>query len=289
MPKMVYRHVFITPLIIPMIVSGSVRAEPAYECLIEPTQAVEIRSPVVGLLEKVYVHRGDRVSKGQLIASLESNAERAAADLARFKSEMTGPVITAEGKIEFSKRKFQRRRDMHADKLMSGQDKDESENELKLAESELHLAKENKQLARIEWQQQSSLLNLRTIRSPFDGVVVDQILYPGEVVEPSADKKPILKLAQINPLRVHVILPIAQFNKIKAGMTAQIVPESPINGRYAGRVKIVDRLIDAASGTFGLFVELPNPKHEIPAGIKCRAEFQPLSEEKRDSKPGRRG
>jgi RND family efflux transporter MFP subunit len=264
-----------------MIVVGMARAEPKHECLIEPVQAVEIRSPVVGLLEKVHVRRGDRVRKGQVIAVLESNTERAAVDLARFKSQMTGQVATAENKIEFSKRKFQRRRDMYAEKLMSGQDKDDTESELKLAESELQLAKENKQLARIELQQQSSLLNLRTIRSPFDGVVVDQILYPGEVVEPSADKKPILKLAQINPLRVHVILPIAQFNKIKPGMTAGIISEPPINGRYTGRITIVDRLIDAASGTFGLFVELPNPKYEIPAGIKCRAEFQYLSSDER--------
>lgn len=282
-------HIFLIGPLASFLVIGAARAEPKPECLIEPTQAVEIRSPVVGLLDRVYVRRGDRVTKGQVIATLESNAERAAAELAHFKSEMTGPVMTAENKVEFSRRKFQRRRDMHADRLMSGQDKDEAEGELKLAESELRLAKENKQLAGIEWQQQRSLLNLRTIRSPFDGVVVDQTLYPGEVVEPGADKKPILKLAQIDPLRVHVILPIAQFNTIKPGMGAEIVPELPVNGRYAGRVKIVDRLIDAASGTFGLFVELPNPKYEIPAGIRCRVEFQGLPQEKRDGKPARRG
>lgn len=250
------------------------QAESRHECLIEPAQTVEIRSPVIGLLEKVHVRRGDKVRKGQVIATLESNSERAAVDLARFKSQITGQVATAENKIEFSKRKFQRRRDMYADKLMSGQDKDDTEGDLKLAESELLLAKENKQLARLELQQQDSLLNLRTIRSPFDGIVVDQNLYAGEVVEPSSDKKPILKLAQIHPLRVHVVLPITQFNRVKTGMIAEITPEPPISGRYTGRVKIVDRLIDAASGTFGVFIELPNPKYEIPAGIKCRADFK---------------
>lgn len=267
-----YRVLFVSPLL-SMVCVGLAWAEPKYECLIEPTQTVEIRSSVVGLLSKVHVRRGGKVSKGQVIVALESNVEQAAADLARFKSEMTGPLVTAASKVEFSKRKFQRRRDMHADNLMSGQDKDEAEGELKLAESELHLAKENQQLARIEWQQQSSLLNLRTILSPFDGIVVDQYVYPGEVVEPSSDKKPILKLAQIDPLRVHVILPMAQFNKIKPGMSAEIISEAPVNGRYTGRVSIVDGLIDAASGTFGLFVELPNPRHAIPAGIKCRANF----------------
>lgn len=270
--------------LIAVVAVGTARADATYECLIEPLQAVEIRSPVVGLLDKVHVRRGDRVNKGEVIATLESGAERAATDLARFRSEMTGPVTTAQSKIEFSQRKFVRRRDMHADKLMSGQDKDEAESELKLAEAELVVSRENKQLAHIEWRQQSSLLNLRTIRSPFNGVVVDQLLYPGEVVEPSADKKPILKLAQIDPLRVHVMLPIAQFNQVKAGMTAEVISEAPFNGRYAGRVTVVDRVIDAASGTFGLFVELANPKHEIPAGLKCRVEFQNVSAQKKDGK-----
>lgn len=263
---------------------GPAQAEPRYECLIEPMQTVEIRSPVVGLLDRVLVRRGDRVSKGEVIATLESAAERAATELARFRSEMTGPVITAENKIAFSQRKFERRRDMHADKLMSGQDKDEAESELKLAQAELLVSKENKQLARIEWQQQNGLLNLRTIRSPFNGVVVDQLLYPGEVVEPSADKRPILKLAQIDPLRVHIMLPIAQFSQIKPGMTAEIISEAPFNGRHTGRVTVVDRLIDAASGTFGLFVELPNPRHEIPSGIKCHAEFQAAPSQKPTAK-----
>ncbi|UUZ69411.1 HlyD family efflux transporter periplasmic adaptor subunit [Polaromonas sp. P2-4] len=159
---------------------------------------------------------------------------------------------------------------------MSTQERDEAEGDMKLAEAELHLAHENKQMAKLEWQQQSSLLNLRTIRSPFDGVVVDQLLYPGEVVEPSGQKKAILKLAQLDPLRVHVILPMAAFSKIKSGMEADIKPETPIGGRYVGKVKTIDRLVDAASGTFAVFLEIQNPKLDVPAGVKCRADF-PIS------------
>src|SRR3712207_5183342 len=80
-----------------------------YDCLIEPTQAIDVGSPVVGLLDKVYVRRGERVAKGQVLATLESRAEQAAADLAYFRSQATGPTLSAENKIEFAGRKFQRR------------------------------------------------------------------------------------------------------------------------------------------------------------------------------------
>jgi RND family efflux transporter MFP subunit len=244
-----------------------------FECLIEPTQTVDISSPVTGLLDKVNVKRGDKVHKGQIIATLESTAEAASAALARYKSEMTTPTETAANKVEFAKRKYERRRDMYEQNFMSAQDRDEAESELKLAQSELKQAQENKEVAKLEFQQQNSLLNLRTIRSPLDGIVVDQILYPGEVVEPSGQKKAILKLAQLNPLRVYVILPMAAFGKVKMGMKAHINPELPVGGHYSGTVQIIDRIVNAASGTFGVFLDIANPKLDIPAGVKCKAEF----------------
>lgn len=266
------------------IISTNVRAAATFDCLIEPMQTVDISSPVMGLLDKVHVRRGDKVTKGQIIATLESKAESAAAALARFKSEMVAPSKTAESKIEFSKRKYQRRRDMHSQNFMTAQERDEAESEMKLAEAELELAQENRQMAKLEWQQQSSLLNLRSIRSPFDGVVVNQMLYPGEVVEPSGQKKAILKLAQLDPLRVHVILPIPVFGKLKPGMNVNVNPEAPIGGQYVGKVKIVDKVVDAASGTFGVFLEIGNPKLEVPAGVKCRAEFPIGAEAPKESK-----
>lgn len=252
----------------------SLRAWPAaFDCLIEPTQAIDVGSPVVGLLDKVYVRRGDRVVKGQVIATLESRAEQAATELALFKSQALGPTLSAQSKIEFSQRKFQRRAQMASEKLMSTQERDDAEAEFKLAEAELQVAKESRQIAAIEHQQQASLLNLRTLRSPFDGVVVDQILYPGEVVESTGNKKTILKLAQLDPLRVHVVLPMAAFRKITPGMSAQVTLESPIGGTYPAKVKTLDKLIDAASGTFAAFLEMRNPALAIPAGVKCKAEF----------------
>jgi RND family efflux transporter MFP subunit len=245
----------------------------SFECLIEPTQTVDIKSPVVGLLQKMTVRRGDTVHEGQELAYLESSAETAATALALFKSEMTAPTTSAENKIEYARRKYQRRKEMRAENFISEQELDEAESELKLAESELKMAIENKELAKLEWQQQNSLLNLRIIHSPFDGVVVEQNIYPGEVVEPGGQKENILKLAQLNPLRVYVILPMSAFGKVTTGMQVNVTPELPIGGNYRGAVKIIDRVVDAASGTFGVFLEVANPKLTVPAGVKCKAEF----------------
>jgi membrane fusion protein, multidrug efflux system len=79
-----------------------------------------------------------------------------------------------------------------------------------------------------------------------------------------------MKLAQIDPLNVEVILPVTLFPSIKVGMRAMVVPEAPVGGQHFAEIKIVDSVIDAASGTFGVRLELPNPNNRLPAGLKCK-------------------
>ena len=62
-------------------------------------------------------------------------------------------------------------------------------------------------------------MKLRTIRSPFNGVVVERILN-GEFATSNV-KKPILKLAEVDPLNVEVVLPANLYGKIRIGAHAR--------------------------------------------------------------------
>jgi len=104
---------------------------------------------------------------------------------------------------------------------------------------------------------------------------VEVLLKPGEFGATSI-KDPIMKLAEIDPLNVEVILPVSLYRKIVIGQRAAVMPELPIGGSYNTVVKVVDRVIDAKSGTFGVRLELPNPKRAIPAGARCRVRFSDL-------------
>jgi RND family efflux transporter MFP subunit len=263
-----------------LVLSGTALArQPSYECLIEPLQTVALRSTVPGSIETIQAHRGESIRKGAVLVTLESSAERATLDLAHYKAEMTGAIVAAQTKHDYAERKFIRRRDMNAEKLMSTQDKEEAEGDMKSAEADLQVARENHEVARLEYEEQKALLLRRTLRSPFDGVVADQLQYEGEVVEPSDPTKPILKLEKIDPLRVHVILPRTVFGQIKLGMTGTVAPEAPMGNEVTGVVTVLDSVVDGASGTFSAYLDLPNPKHRIPAGIRCQASFAAAAKE----------
>lgn len=256
-----------------LLTAPPVHATASYACLIEPAQTVELGMPVGGVLERVLVKRGDRVKRGQVLASLESHTEIAATELARYKSQMSGPIQLAQSKIEFAQRKYERRSHMAAEKLMSKQDSDDAEAEFKQAQAELKVAQENREVAKLEYVKQKSELDLRTLHSPFDGVVVDQMMWPGETVEPGATKHAILKLAQLDPLRVRVVMPMQSFGQPQRGMPVAVTTELQPGKAYDAKVSNVDRIIDAASGTFVVFLDLPNPRLDLPSGVKCQAVF----------------
>lgn len=248
-------------------------AAPAYQCLIEPYRTVDVRSTVVGVIEKIHVKRGDQIKNGQVLVSLESSSELASLEVARYKAQMTGQIAVAQTKFEYATRAYNRRRDMHAEKLLSAQEKDEAEGDMKSAEAELKLAQENHRAAELELSERTAQYDRRTIRSNLNGVVADQVLHEGEVADPSDQNQPILRVAQINPLRVRLILPRAAFGQIKLGMSATIIPEAPSAKRLEGTVRVMDSLIDAASGTFSVFLDVANPKMDTPSGLRCQVEF----------------
>ena len=82
-----------------------------------------------------------------------------------------------------------------------------------------------------------------------------------------------MKLAQIHPLYVEVIMAVANLGLVKVGMEAAVRPESPVGGLYKAKVIVVDRVVDAASGTFGVRLELPNPDYRLLPGLKCKVMF----------------
>lgn len=250
-------------------------AQSGFDCLIEPTQVVDVRMPVDGVISSVAVQRGDPVRKGQVLVELQSNLERAGLEAARYRIRMEGAITSARNRVDYSTRKLARLNDLHQQSFASAQARDEADAEKRLAESELQTALEAREMARIELRRVEESVALRTVASPFDGVVVDRLLNPGDLAESGAGRKAVLKVAQIDPLKVDVVMPAALFGSVKPGTRAGVTPlgTSSANRLTAVVVK-VDKVVDAASGTFVARLELPNPRHAVPGGIRCSAQIE---------------
>jgi RND family efflux transporter MFP subunit len=243
-----------------------------YDCLIEARQSIDVRTSVEGVIEAVHVQRGDLVKKGTLVATLSSGPEKAALDLARSRATMQGEIKAAEARVELTRKKWERAAELQKKNFVSESARDEAEAEYRLATEQLRAARENRRLAELDVARSKEVLAQRSIKSPVNGVVVDVMLRPGELMS-SNQKNPIMKIVEVDPLNVELVLPVSQFGKVKVGQVAEVVPEEPVGGKHRARVEIVDPMVDAASGTFGVRLRLPNPGIRIPAGVKCKAHF----------------
>ncbi|WP_372737898.1 efflux RND transporter periplasmic adaptor subunit, partial [Neptunomonas sp.] len=101
------------------------------------------------------------------------------------------------------------------------------------------------------------------------GVVVETFLDPGEYV----GEDPILNVVQLDPLYVEVVVPAKYYGEIAKGGIANVVLDKPWNSTHQATVDIVDQVLDAASGTFGVRLNLANPDYQLPAGLKCDITF----------------
>ncbi len=252
-----------------LLCTGPAAAE-EFDCLIEAAQTVEVRSPAAGLLQTVHVRRGEAVRRGQLLVSIESSVEQSAAATARFRAQAQGGLELARQKVLALREKARRMNELQAEEFVAPQAAEDIRAELKLAEAELKSAEENAELARLEHRQAEDQLKRRQIHSPFNGVVVDQYLYPGALVDGGEGRKPILKIAQTDPLAVQALLPLRLFPRLKIGQTVSVVPEAPFQTPIAARLRTVDRVVDAAAGTVGIVADLPNATQRLPAGLRCK-------------------
>ncbi len=221
---------------------------PEIDCLIEPNMMIELSSPVSGVLDEILVDRSDTVKEGQIVATLKSDVE-----LVKLKAGLEN--------LNLSKVEQKRSVELYRDGVITLSEKEQADHEAALNKLEVEHAQAN--------------LELRKIRSPIDGVVADRYLMPGEYIE----DKPILKLAQLNPLRVEVVAPVTYFGRIKTGVHAQVKTEYGSFDNLVAEVVVVDKVVDAASGTFGIRLELQNEDNQVPGGLKCTVRFFDAQEE----------
>lgn len=264
----------------------SSQAQESLDCLIEPNVLVELSSSEFGVLSAINVEEADVVVAGDVLATLHNDVEKASLALTRARAQAQSEVDLLRHDYQFNERKRRRIEQLQNQQAISPQTADEVRTAEELARLRLRAADEKQRTIGLEAQRDALSLDRRTIRSPVDGVVAKRYKSAGEYVEGDA----ILQLAQLDPLRVVVVLPISMFGQIQVGMKGTVLPELSIAGDFEASVVSIDPVMDAATATFGVRLSLPNPDHRLPPGLRCSVtlhdnETTPKPDEKLAHKP----
>ncbi|MEO8849587.1 MAG: efflux RND transporter periplasmic adaptor subunit [Casimicrobiaceae bacterium] len=203
-------------------------------------ESVILRPEVAGRISAILFREGQPVVKGTVLVRLDPVVNLAEVQQARANETL-------------AKSKFNRAVDLAKQNFISGQAKDEAENNLKVAEASLALAEAH--FAKTE------------IRAPFSGVIGLRLVSVGDYVKEGAD---MVNVEAIDPLKVDFRVPETFFRQVQNGQALSIALDSFPGKTFEGHVIAVNPLIDAAGRSVVIRAQVKNNDSRLRPGMFAR-------------------
>lgn len=238
-------------------------------CLIQPSQVAEVGSAVIGVVQTLEVDRGDTVRRGQVLATLRADVERASAEAAESRARSLGELRGAVAALDLAELRRDRARALKDQNFVSAQALEQAEAEFRVARERVAQVREALRTATREVNASQAQIAQRTLRAPFDGVVTERYANLGERFEDKA----LFRIAAVAMLRVEIVAPLPLFGQLRVGQKIQVTPELPGATTRTASIVQIDQVLDPASNTFRLRLDLPNADGSLPAGLRCRADL----------------
>jgi RND family efflux transporter MFP subunit len=253
--------------------TGTVRAK---------TTAV-IASKVMGYVRQVHFQAGDRVRAGQLLVELDSRdleaqvrqAQAAHREAQDALQEAEGAIATAKANLELAQATFRRMEDLFRKKSISNQEYDEASARLKAAQAGYEMATARRSQVMAKGSQAAEALNAAAIlrdyariSAPFDGVVTEKRVEPGNLAAPGA---PLATLEQEGLYRLEAVVEESRTREIRAGQGVSVTLEA-LGRTVEARVGEVAPAVDAASRSYIVKIDLP-AMPQLRSGMFGRAAF----------------
>lgn len=218
---------------------------------------------ISGRVERVMASLGDKVESGQALASVDS------IELGRSKAE----YLQARARHQLRLETYQREKTLYEDRISSEQEVltaraalREAEAELATAEETLHLyGLSQGEVDRLGYDDpQSSRFSLRT---PFEGTVVERHATRGELVEPGAN---LFTIADLSQVWVWIDIYERDLAGVHLGDDVEVRVDAQPSEVFFGKVTYLADQVDAKTRAVRARLDVPNPEGHLRAGMFAR-------------------
>ena len=196
-----------------------------------------------GEVREIHVEEGDDVTRGQLLARLDG-------DRLRFEKDQ------AEANLRKLERDFQRNVDLRERGLISEGDFDKIQYEMEALQATFDLA--------------SLELGYTEIRAPIDGVVSERFIKLGNTIDVNAET---FQVTSLEPLVSYLHVPEREYRRISPGQDASIQIDALTGIRFDATVARISPVVDAATGTFKITIEVSDPSRRLKPGMFGRIDI----------------
>ncbi|QUE90654.1 efflux RND transporter periplasmic adaptor subunit [Pseudomonas sp. SCA2728.1_7] len=206
---------------------------------------------VPGVVEAVAVNLGQTVKKGQLLAVIASQQI----------SDQRSEQAAAQRRLTLARTTYEREKKLWQDKISAEQDFLQARQALQ--EAEIAVSNARQKISVLSGSVVATGGNRYELRAPFDGVVVEKHLTPGEVVDESTAA---FTLSDLSRVWVTFGVSPKDLNKVQVGKAVTVsAPE--LNAEVTGSVAYVGSLLGEQTRTATVRVTLENPQGSWRPGL----------------------
>lgn len=182
---------------------------------IEPDNSVDLSATASGTLEKVYVKQNEKVTKGQVLATIESKA-------------LTSTMKQAQNTLENKESYFNRLNSLYSQGAISYQEMDNARLEYLNAQAAYDKAQAD--------------VNDTVITSPMDGVVVGEPMKEGETVSQGlSSQMVIVSVADLSAMRIELLVDETDIGEVKIGQNVDFTVDAYPNRTFHGMVTDISK------------------------------------------------
>jgi RND family efflux transporter MFP subunit len=236
-----------------------------------------IYARVNGYVAKWLVDIGDRVNKGQVLATIETPELDAELEAARAQLRASEAQVGArKAEAEFSKTTNERWRDSPKG-VVSDQERESKKADYESSEARLYAANAQVNLDKSKVDQYNALAEFKQVKAPFDGTITERKIDIGNLVTAGSGPAttPLYRMAQTDPLRVFVDVPQSASGELmNAGAPAEIRATGAVGGVFSGKIARSAESINAQARTMRVEVDMPNATHTLVPGMYVNIAFR---------------
>ena len=229
---------------------------------------VEVVPKISGRLQVVNVKLGDPVRQGQVIAQLDDREIREQVRQAEASFEVARATIRQrEADLKFAEASLERARSLYSRQLLPRQSLDDADARYQAASAQLDLARAQFEQAKARLEELRLTLDNSRIVSPVDGFVGRRDLDPGAF---ATSNSPVASVVDIRVVRLVANLVEKDLRRVAVGTPARVDVDAYPGEIFEGRVARLAPVLDPATRTAQMEVEIANPQFRLKPGMYAR-------------------
>lgn len=253
------------------VVSGEVREELLLTGALRAKDQVDVVARVTGRLEQAPFQVGDRVTKGELIAALDDEELQQQVRRAEASISVTRANV-AQRRAELSnvKANLDRSEQLFNEGLLSPAEHQQQKTSLEVVSAQVQLAEAQQQQSEAELRELVIRLSQTKIYAPMSGIVAARYFDIGALVSPQT---PIMRIVNLSTMVSQGNVPERSIGKLRVGAEAVVYVDAMPDQPFRGRVSRIAPVLDAATRSALIEIDIANPQGTLKAEMFARIEL----------------